>query len=449
MELSAQAFLDSVSNPNTKKEYRHGLNKFCGWYKKTAEEVLDLRKDDLTQIIGENVVDYRNRASRFEKEIERFHSYLLANGLSINTARTQTLGIRQLFRYYEMPIRFRNGSKIAKTVKTTKNFPLTIEYVRKMFEVADLRERVILSMATDLGLRVSDFIELKKTDLPPLDQEPPISFDLMTGKENVVANGFLSRETVDLLKVYLPTLEKKNGNPHLFPSNGESNITDGWLNTLLHRLAGKAKINLNGKSLTFHCFRKMFLSAAIDSGIGLTAGKKLCGKTVAQSDDTYLTTVNLRQKFVQLKRFLNIKEQPMLETEKLEPLKKAINMLQEELTQQRLITETISEENVRTKKEIGKMQPLMAFVESLRNQDDALRLYLSAWAGTERRMEAEKEGKSINSISQPPEEELTDDEGIEATEVSDRINVELAKTLRKALDIGLDQLTKKQQRQTS
>jgi integrase len=383
MELSAQEFLDSVSNPNTKKEYRHGLNKFCGWYKKTAEEILDLRKDDLTQIIGENVVDYRNRASRFEKEIERFHSYLLANGLSINTARTQTLGIRQLFRYYEMPIRFRNGSKIAKTVKTTKNFPLTIEYVRKMFEVADLRERVILSMATDLGLRVSDFIELKKTDLPPLDQEPPISFDLMTGKENVVANGFLSQETVDLLKVYLPTLEKKNGNPHLFPSNGESNITDGWLNTLLQRLAEKAKINLNGKSLTFHCFRKMFLSAAIDSGIGLTAGKKLCGKTIAQSDDTYLTTVNLRQKFVQLKRFLSINVQPQIEIEKIEPLKNAINKLQEELTQQKTITDVISEENLKIKNQIAErnkeidammhgiktLQPFIEMFDSLGSED--------------------------------------------------------------------------------
>ena len=61
-----------------------------------------------------------------------------------------------------MPIRFRNGSKIGKTVKTTKNFPLTIEHVRKMFEVADLRERVILSMATDLGLRIGDFIAAQK-----------------------------------------------------------------------------------------------------------------------------------------------------------------------------------------------------------------------------------------------------------------------------------------------
>jgi|SRR5271157_307545 len=375
MELSVQEFLDSVSNPNTKKEYRHGLNKFCEWFGKSAEEILELRKDDLTQRAGENLIEYRNRAARFEKEIEKFHGYLLTQHCSINTARTQTLGIRQLFRFYEMPIRFRAGSKVSKTVKTTKNFPLTIEHVRAMFQVGDLRERLVLSVATDLGLRISDFIQFKKADLPPLSQEPPIAFDTMTGKEDIVAHGFLSHETVNLLKIYLPTLEKKNGNPYLFPSNGESHISDEWLNRLLQRLAEKAKIDLKGKSLSFHCFRKMLLSAAIDSGIGLTAGKKLCGKAIAQSDDTYLTTVNLKQKFIQLKKFLTISEQPRMEVEKVESLKSAISKLQEELTQQKLITDTISEGNIAIKDQnadlkerITKTEQKLAELEKLTRQ---------------------------------------------------------------------------------
>ncbi len=85
----------------------------------------------------------------------------------------------------------------------------------------------------------------------------------------------------------------------------------------------------------------MYLSTSIDSGIGLTAGKKLCGKAIAQSDDTYLTTVNLRQKFIQLKKFLSITEQPRLDIEKIEPLKNAINKLQSDLTEQKTITDVI------------------------------------------------------------------------------------------------------------
>jgi hypothetical protein len=90
-----------------------------------------MRQEDLTQRPGENLVEYRNRAARFEKEIERFHSHLIKKGYSINSARNMTLGIRQLFRYYQMPVTMRSGSKVSQTVKTTKNFPLTIEHVRK------------------------------------------------------------------------------------------------------------------------------------------------------------------------------------------------------------------------------------------------------------------------------------------------------------------------------
>ena len=350
MELSAKEFLDSVINPNTRKGYRVGIKKFHEWFGKSPREILEARKDDLTQKPGENLIEYRNRAARFEKEIEKFHGYLLKQGYTTNTARALTIGIRQLFRYYQMPVRMRAGSRVTKTVKTSKNFPLRIEHIRKMFEVADLRERVILSMATDLGLRISDFIKIKKKDLPLLNQEPPVMFDVMTGKEEVIAHGFLSAETIELLKVYLPTLQKKE-NPYLFPSNGKRPISVEWLNQLLRKLAEKAQLELNGKRLTFHCFRKMFLSASIDSGIGLTAGKKLCGKAIARSDDTYLTTVKLREKFIQLKKFLTIKQIVKSEDQEIEKLGSLVAKLAEELEQQKIVTQVVTNENLRTRKE--------------------------------------------------------------------------------------------------
>lgn len=377
MEMSVKEYLDSVGNLNTKKSYRIGIQKFCEWYGKSPREVLEMRKDDLTVRDGENLIDYRNRAVRFTKEIEKFHSHLLKQGYKTNTARNLTLGIRQLFRYYQMPVRIRAGSRVNKTVKTSRNFPLRIEHVRKMFEVADLRERVILSIATDLGLRISDFIGIKKEDLPSLDQEQPIAFDVTTGKEEVVAHGFLSDETSKLLRVYLPTLKKDN--VYLFPSNGGSHISDEWLNRLLQKLAAKAQIDLNGKSLSFHCFRKMFLSASIDSGIGLTAGKKLCGKAIPKSDDTYLTTVRLKEKFIQLKKFLTIEQTDKLEINKGEALKSIVTKLQEELSEQKLITQTVTEESLKIKKElqllrdiINPLQPMLEFVNSFESADAML-----------------------------------------------------------------------------
>jgi integrase len=348
--MSVQEFLNSISNPRTRKGYRFGLNKFVEWFGKPAEDILAMRQEDLTQRSGENLVEYRNRAARFEKEIEKFHSHLIEKGYSINSARNMTLGIRQLFRYYQMPVTMRSGSKVSQTVKTTKNFPLTIEHVRKMFQVGNLKERMVLSLAVDTGLRISDFLSIKKTDLPPLDDESPIAFTLLSQKEKIPAHCFLSQETVDQLKTYLPTLKKKR-NQYLFASNGKSHISDEAISKMLKRLAEKAQIDLNGKRLTFHCFRKMFLSASIDSGIGLTAGKKLCGKAIARSDDTYLMTVKLREKFIQLKKFLAIRRLVKTEDEKLEKLGSLVANLAEELDQQKLVTQAVTGENLKIRRE--------------------------------------------------------------------------------------------------
>jgi integrase len=393
--MSVQEFLNSVSNPRTRKGYRFGLNKFVEWFGKPAEEILSIRQEDLTQRPGENLVEYRNRAARFEKEIEKFHSYLIETGYSINSARNMTLGVRQLFRYYQMPVTMRSGSKVSQTVKTTKNFPLAIEHVRKMFQVANLKERMVLALAVDTGLRISDFLAIKKTDLPPLDAKPPIAFTLLTQKEKIPAHCFLSKETVDLLKTYLPTLKNKN-NAYLFASNGKSHISDEAVSKMLNRLAQKAQIDLNGKSLTFHCFRKMLLSASIDSGIGLTAGKKLCGKAIARSDDTYLTTVKLIEKFIQLKKFLTIKQSPEIESQQIEKLGSLVAKLAEELDQQKLVSQAVTNENLKIRREfkvnVAELNKELASARLLGEQVERIGEVLKKWQEDKSQLEAKIAG---------------------------------------------------------
>jgi hypothetical protein len=95
----------------------------------------------------------------------------------------------------------------------------------------------------------------------------------------------------------------------------------------------------------------MFLSASIDSGIGLTAGKKLCGKAIPRSDDTYLTTVKLREKFIQLKKFLTIRQSVRSEDQQLEKLGSIVAKLTEELEQQETISKAVTDENLKIRRE--------------------------------------------------------------------------------------------------
>jgi hypothetical protein len=77
LEMSVPEFLNSISNPRTRKGYRFGLNKFVEWFGKPAEEILAMRQEDLSQRQGENLVEYRNRAARFEKKLKNFTAICL------------------------------------------------------------------------------------------------------------------------------------------------------------------------------------------------------------------------------------------------------------------------------------------------------------------------------------------------------------------------------------
>jgi len=293
-------FYDSFpDDTGTRSQYRYGLRKFAAWFKHSPDEILEMRKADLKS-------DDAHERKRFDRELEHFYNDMRKQGASVNTARSQCSGLRQFFRYNDVPISLRRGSPIAKSQMTDKTYPLTIEDVRRMFNVADMRQRVMLSMAKDLGLRIGDFVRIKKADLPDLNQEPPIPFDVMTEKEGVLAKAHLSAETVELLKTYQPTV-KDNPNPYLFPSNGKGNIDTDTVGWNLKQLAEKAGLTIPaGKQLTFHAFRKLFISTGKNLNVDPDVIKAMCGKQVAPDIMTYMTTVQWREKFSQIANVLKI-----------------------------------------------------------------------------------------------------------------------------------------------
>jgi len=370
--VKAQEFLDYVEkskSKNTWKEYRNGLKKFSKWYGKDLDTILEERKCDLES--GDAV-----RRRRFEHKLEEFHRALLNEGYAVNTCRTMTLGLVQLFNYFDMDLKARIISAEAKkTVETEKSYPLTIEEVRAMYAVADsLRDKVLLLMGKDLGLRLADVLSIKRDEIPDLDQETPIPFQRITNKEKVLAKGFLSDETAAILKAYLPTLKSKL-NPYLFPSNGDGPITDDTVNNILRGLAEKAKIKVQDKqALTFHCFRKMFLTYCIEAGVGLTAGKLMCGKAVAKSDSTYIHNARLKKLFLQLQKMIRVTDVAtyMAGQDRVEQLEKTIETLQKDLISYKTSHELSVKRNEAMGKELTELRGLIRIVDERREKTDAI-----------------------------------------------------------------------------
>jgi integrase len=312
-----KAFLDYIKKTksiNTFRLYERGLRLFEEFYGKSSDVAIEERREDIAS------GDFE-RNKRFTRLIEEFHARLRKQDYAINSARAMTLGIIQLFRHYGMPITIERASEVSKTVITTKDFVPTIEQYRSAFNVADLQSRVIMSMGLDLAWRIGDVMTLRKDMLLDLNQPTPIPFDLRTQKEDILAKSFLSAETVELLKTYLATLPQEN--PYLFPSNGDGHLLGEAINYKLKEAFKKAKIEIpKGKNLRYHAFRKRFLSECANLKIDINTAKILCGKSVEKSMLTYLSEVEHKNAFLEVKEKLSLTKvsiKPMsVETSELE-----------------------------------------------------------------------------------------------------------------------------------
>ena len=180
-----ESFLDSLNKKGTKSTYKRGVELFIKWYGKDVDAILDERKDDLTPRPNESPVDAKQRANRYEKLLEQFYFWLEKEGYdNVNTRYSNCMGLRQLFRYYNMSLTLRTGSPINQVTPKIDDFPLLPEHVKKMFHVAkDLRSKLLVSIGNDLGWRVSDVLNIRRDELPNLDKEPPIEWLRMTQKE--------------------------------------------------------------------------------------------------------------------------------------------------------------------------------------------------------------------------------------------------------------------------
>jgi hypothetical protein len=336
-----EKFLDSLSK-GTKKSYRRGLELFIQFYGKDAETILSERKDDLTPRPNENLVDAKNRASRYENLLEEFHAWLMKpihtinkkenQAYGINTARTSTLGLLQIFRYYNMSLTLRNGSPISQTVISTGDFVLMPEHVRAMFHVAkDLRSKLFVSLGNDIGFRIGDVLSILRSELPNLEQEPPMEWTRITTKEKQVAKTCLSQTTVTLLREYLNTF--KTDNPFLFASNGKGHIDEETVNNRLRDLAREANIEIGNSKLTWHCFRDMIISQAKNLGIDPDVIRIMVGKSVNKAMLPYLTGIDVKTAFLKLQKILGITtiiEESETNVKRIESLETAMIELEKE-----------------------------------------------------------------------------------------------------------------------
>jgi integrase len=320
-----QMFLDHIlkrKSKGTAKSYRVGIERFEKWYGKSLDTILEERRKDLASQDPMKMRHFNDLLEEFGKAmIDKEH-------LSINTVRTLSIGVIQFFAYFCVPIKVSFRSVITK--KT--HVPELSEF-RRMFQIADLRGKVIISLGLDLAWRIGDFIDLKKSDIPDLSQECPIQIEKLTAKEKELSSTFISCETVSLLKEYLPNLPSDN--EFLFPNRNHGHLDDEKVNEIIQDLSQQISMKIpNGKHFSWHAFRKRFLSTATNLGIDTEVKDLLVGKAIDSSHMTYYGDLKLKNAFLEIRtKALALTETVSVENHtKIENLENALIESQKKLT---------------------------------------------------------------------------------------------------------------------
>lgn len=126
--VKAKLFIEHVKKTkakNTIKSYMGSITKFIEFEKKTLDQILEERRQDIAS--GDFM-----RSMHFSRELEAFHKNLSDRGFTINSARNYCIGIKQFFKFYGFPLQ-NLSQEISKTVLTTKDFVPTIQEYRNMF----------------------------------------------------------------------------------------------------------------------------------------------------------------------------------------------------------------------------------------------------------------------------------------------------------------------------
>lgn len=289
---SEDEWLSSIRSDRTRKNYARGFRLFKQFLQKDADEILNERIQQLKE-------DDPRIKYLMEKTFDRFLVWLTTEyrprkkPMSKNSSKAVAIGARAFFSFHRVGLKLRGDYSVKGGAN--RRHILDKETLRKIFAVTDLRGGALISLAKDIGLRITDFLSITKDLIESAIEDKDHKFEIMTSKENIKATCFLSDETIRVLKVYLPTIETER----LF------DVTPDAANDILEKYAKVAKIPFKP---TFHDFRRTFISTGSNLGISQYHLKALTGKAIGSDMQGYLLDQDLKKSATKIQDALKITE---------------------------------------------------------------------------------------------------------------------------------------------
>jgi integrase/recombinase XerD len=275
--------------------YKKGYSAWLQVEKSLADNSVEAYLRDLEQFT--NYLTQQNQKLTIEEvtlqHIEGFVKTIHDIGFTATSQARIVSGIRSFFKYCVMEdIITSNPAALLETPKTTRKLPdtLSFEEIEKIIAAVDLsepagqRNKAILETLYSCGLRVSELVQLKLSQL-----HTDVGFVKVIGKGNKERLVPIGRDAIKHIEIYCNQIRnkiniKKGQEDIIFLNRFGAGLSRIMIFMIIKDLALKAGIT---KSISPHTFRHSFATHLVEGGADLRAVQEMLGHESITTTEIY------------------------------------------------------------------------------------------------------------------------------------------------------------------
>ena len=292
---------DKRGSKHTEREYCRGLKAFCDWIGKTPDQLIAERKAELKD--SETEMDAENKLREF--------CAVLENKKTVTRTTIATkyhAPVKSFYSYNNVPLKLRTPKHT-----TREREPHTVEQIKALMKIVDVRERAFIMLLKDSGMSREDAVMLRYGDIKAEYEagKEVIHLKVVRQKESIEYDTFIGKNAIESLKAYLEYRQRRgetitDNTPIIATLKGKA-LTPENFSTIFDRLSDKA-----GFKTSPHRFRKYF-----ESHLGLSAPsflvKSWMGHSLGVEGHYFMPPLEKqREKYAESYKEIDISEKPTL-----------------------------------------------------------------------------------------------------------------------------------------
>ena len=234
-------------------------------------------------------------------DVLRFLTELKQAGLSARSRARALVALRMFHKFlHSEGVVDANPADRIEAPKSLKKLPDTLspQEVERLLDAPrgeknlDYRDRAMFEILYATGLRVSELINIKLSDLQ-LDVGYLVAFGKRSKQRIVPIGEEAVSALVDYLKLARPLLEKETGAPEVFLNRSGQGLTRQGFWKIIKRRAQQTGIN---KNITPHTLRHSFATHLLDNGADLRSVQMMLGHADISTTQIYTHVTRERLK---------------------------------------------------------------------------------------------------------------------------------------------------------